>query len=428
MATDYGWDVELKDNTVKWEILKRNVQNHIKSINFGYVSKLREIGVDFINAKAYLNKENKVMFHHNNEDYEVKSKYIIIATGGRPRYMVSKNPEIKFEEECITSDDLFSLDKNPGKTLVVGGGYIAIEWAGFLKELGNEVIMINRSSFLRAFDKTIAGKIMEGMVGDNLKAFQNTTISNVEKVGENDYIVDLLVGSEIKKAKVNTILFAIGRDPNTSMLTNTGVRINNKTMKIEGCKEEPERTSIDHIYAIGDIVEGIPELMPVAQKSGRLLAHRLFHRRKEDLDEKEILNKYSMDYSFIPTTIFSNVEYSFVGMNEEEADKAFGEDNIEVYHIEVTPLELSLYSNNSSTAYMKIICERNKGEKVLGLHYLGPNAGEVIGGFALAMKLGLSKNDLDKTLGVHPTVSEDLFNLNITKRSGKDYIKTDCWS
>ena len=428
MAKDYGWDVELKDNSVKWEIIRRNVQNHIKSINFGYVSKLRENGVDYINAKAYINKDNKVMFHFNNNDYEVKSKYIIIATGGRPRYMQIKNSDFKVEEEWITSDDLFALDKNPGKTLVVGGGYIAIEWAGFLKEIGNEVIMINRSTFLRAFDNTIAGKIMDGMVGDNLKAFQHTTISDIEKIGEQDYIVDLLIGSEIKQAKVNTILFAIGRDPNTSMFSNSSIRINSRSMKIEGRKEEPERTSIDHIYALGDVVEGVPELMPVAQKSGKLLAHRLYHRNKEDLPEDQIIKKFSMDYSFIPTTVFSNVEYSYVGLNEEEANKKYGEENIEIYHIETTPLELTLYADNWSTAYMKIIWERNKDEKVLGIHYLGPNAGEVIGGFAVAMKLGLKKSDLNQTLGVHPTVSEDLFNLDITKRSGKDYIKTDCWS
>ena len=166
--------------------------------------------------------------------------------------------------------------------------------------------------------------------------------------------------------------------------------------------------------------------MPVAQKSGKLLAHRIYQRKKGELSEEEIINKFSMDYRYIPTTVFSNVEYSYVGLSEEEAVKEYGEDNIEVYHREVTPLEASIYAHNSKTAYMKLIVERNSTEKVIGIHYLGPSAGEVINGFGIAMKLGLTKKDFDNAIGIHPTVSEDFFNLTVTKRSGDDYIKTDC--
>mmetsp|Transcript_5574 Transcript_5574/g.5296 ORF Transcript_5574/g.5296 Transcript_5574/m.5296 type:complete len:287 (+) Transcript_5574:821-1681(+) len=286
--------------------------------------------------------------------------------------------------------------------------------------------MINRSSFLRVFDQTIAGKILENMVGGNLKAFGKTTITNITKEDEDQYLVDLLIDGEPKKAKVNSILLAIGRDPNTHVVENSGVKINPRSFKVEGRVEEPERTCVDQIYALGDILEGVPELMPVAQKSGTLLAHRIYHRNKGELTEKEILKKYSMDYSNIATTVFSNVEYSYVGLNEEEAIEKYGEDNIEIYHREVTPLEASIYSENSRTAYMKLIVERNETEKVIGIHYLGPSAGEVINGFGLAMKLGITKKDIDNTIGIHPTVGEDFFNLTVTKRSGKDYIKTDC--
>jgi len=286
--------------------------------------------------------------------------------------------------------------------------------------------MINRSSFLRVFDQTIAGKIMENIKGGSLKAFENTNISSVEKLNDDEYLVNLSIDGKMKQAKVNSILFAIGRDPNTNVIGNSGVRLNNRSMKIEGRKNEPERTSVDNIYAVGDIVEDVPELMPVAQKSGKLLAHRLYHRAKGEISEEEIISKYSMDYSHIPTTVFSTVEYSYVGLNEEEAIDKYGEDNIEIYHREVTPLEVSIYHANFTTAYMKIICERNEEEKVIGMHYLGPCAGEVINGFALAMKLGIRKADLDGSIGIHPTVGEDMFNLDVTKRSGKDYIKTDC--
>jgi thioredoxin reductase (NADPH) len=286
--------------------------------------------------------------------------------------------------------------------------------------------MINRSSFLRVFDQTIAGKIMNHMVGENLKALEKSNISNISRTKEGDLMVELLVDGQPKKAKVDSILLAIGRDPNTSVIRNSGVKLNERSMKIQGRKEEPERTNVDQIYALGDVLEDVPELMPVAQKSGKLLAHRIFQRIKGKMTEEEILKKYSMDYNHIATTVFSTVEYSFVGLNEEEAIKQYGEDNIEIYHREVTPLEVSIYSNNMKTAYMKLIVERTEEERVIGIHYLGPNAGEVINGFALAMKMGVKKDDLDTIIGIHPTVSEDFFNLDITKRSGKDYMKTDC--
>lgn len=173
--------------------------------------------------------------------------------------------------------------------------------------------------------------------------------------------------------------------------------------------------------------------MPVAQKSGRLLAFRVSQRLKNQtskdpkdlLDEGDILKKYSTDYNHIPTTVFSPTEYSFVGLGEEEAMKIFGEDNIEVYHRETTPLQYSIYKSNTKVAYMKVVVEK-KSDKVVGIHYYGAAADEVIGGFAVAMKLGMKKSDLDATIGVHPSTSEDLFNLDVTKRSGKEFRKTEC--
>ena len=199
--------------------------------------------------------------------------------------------------------------------------------------------------------------------------------------------------------------------------------------------EERERTNVDHIYAVGDVVLGVPELMPVAQKSGKLLAHRVSLRLAKNgepqaqtkvIEEKEILEKYSTDYNLIPTTIFSPTEYSFVGLSEEEAERLYGKDNIEVYHREATPLQYAIYKNNTKVAYMKVIVNKKEQEKVIGIHYFGPSADEVIGGFALAMKLGMNKQHLDSTIGIHPSTSEDIFNLDVTKRSMEEFRKTEC--
>ena len=151
--------------------------------------------------------------------------------------------------------------------------------------------------------------------------------------------------------------------------------------------------------------------------------------------EDVILGRYTTDYDCIPTTVFSPTEYSFVGLSEAEATDKLGADNIEVYHREAIPLQLALYKENTKVAYMKVITTRSKegsealkgaDERVLGIHYYGPAADEMIGGLAVAMKLGMTKRDLDFTIGVHPSTSEDLYNLEITKRSGADFRKTDC--
>mmetsp|Transcript_5472 Transcript_5472/g.9267 ORF Transcript_5472/g.9267 Transcript_5472/m.9267 type:complete len:167 (+) Transcript_5472:1329-1829(+) len=166
--------------------------------------------------------------------------------------------------------------------------------------------------------------------------------------------------------------------------------------------------------------------MPVAQKSAKYLAHRISLRMAGEMKEEEILSRYSMEYDYIPTTVFTPTEYSFVGLNEEEAVKKYGAEEVEVYHRQMRPLQFSLTYNSPKQAYMKLICLKSEGERVIGMHYLGPSADELIGGYALSMKLGLRKEHLDRSLGVHPSVGEDLHNLEVTKGSGKPYAKTSC--
>lgn len=236
----------------------------------------------------------------------------------------------------------------------------------------------------------------------------------------------MIVDNKVKTIIVDTIMVAIGRDcdPQGMKVDKAGVKYDPTSKKIIGRAEEKERTNVDHIYAVGDILEGVPELMPVAQKSGRLLAHRLKHRF-DSTPERTILDLYSTDYNHIPTTVFSPIEYSYVGLSEEEAANKHGEANIEVYHKETTPLQYSIYSQNSKVAYMKVICEK-PSERVIGIHYYGPAADDVINGFAVAMKLGVTKRHLDSVIAVHPSTSEDLFNLDVTKRSGEEFRKTEC--
>ena len=329
MSEDYGLppvDANVKHS---WPVLRENVQNYIKGINFGYKNKLKQIGVDFVDARAIFKDDQSVEFEYGKglqkRKYELKSKNFVIATGLRPRPYEGV-PELK--EWAITSDDLFSLKDNPGKTLIIGGGYIAIECAGFLRGIGNEVILANRSTFLRVFDQDMASKVESQLEEEGLQLMHHTKIKSVKKLEDKLFEVELeskkkdKEGKEQKvvtKVQVNNILMAIGRDPNPDSFgaKNAGLELDKITRKILGRKEEPERTNIPHIYAVGDSLFGMPELMPVAQKSGKLLAHRVSLRMKNSVPEQEILSKYSTDYRLIPTTIFSPTEYSFVGLTEE---------------------------------------------------------------------------------------------------------------
>jgi thioredoxin reductase (NADPH) len=217
MAEDYGWGQQSDPLENNWEALRTNIQNYIKGINFGYKKKLKEIGVDFVESRAKFKDQHTVEFEFGKQGHELRAKSFVIATGVRPRQYEAL-PELK--KWAITSDDLFSLKENPGKTLVIGGGYIAVECAGFLRGLGNEVILANRSSILRVFDGDMAHKVIDQLEEEGIQIMTGSTIKSVIKLGERDFEVEIQTknGDKVKveKQRVNTILMAIGRDPNPS--------------------------------------------------------------------------------------------------------------------------------------------------------------------------------------------------------------------
>eukprot|EP00483_Globobulimina_turgida_P000293 UN00293 len=219
----------------------------------------------------------------------------------------------------------------------------------------------------------------------------------------------------------DTVLFATGRAPETNKLCLdlAGVKLDSDTGKIRCSKEV---TNIAHIFAVGDIVYGTPELTPVAIQAGKLLSHRLFGNE----------NNW-MDYNFVPTTIFTPCEYANCGYSEEEAEDVYDKDNLQVYHMKNNPLEHYCVKRTnkhaqqmSNSIFFKIICDKTQNEKIVGFHYCGPNAGEIMQGFALALKVGCSKNDLDNIVGIHPTCAEWFTLLKVTKASGDSADATAC--
>uniref|UniRef100_A0A5F9CAE5 Thioredoxin reductase 1, cytoplasmic n=1 Tax=Oryctolagus cuniculus TaxID=9986 RepID=A0A5F9CAE5_RABIT len=395
-SRNYGWKFE---DTVEhdWEKMTEAVQNHIGSLNWGYRVALREKKVVYENAYGEFIGPHQIKATNNKGKEKIYSaERFLIATGERPRYLGIPGDK----EYCISSDDLFSLPYCPGKTLVVGASYVALECAGFLAGIGLDVTVMVRSILLRGFDQDMANKIGAHMEEHGVKFIRQFVPIKVEQIeagtpGRLRVVAKSTNSEETIEGEYNTVLLAIGRDACTRKigLETVGVKINEKTGKIPVTDEE--QTNVPYIYAIGDILEGKLELTPVAIQAGRLLAQRLYAG-----------STVKCDYENVPTTVFTPLEYGACGLSEEKAVEKFGEENVEVYHSFFWPLEWTIPSRDNNRCYAKIVCNLKDNERVVGFHVLGPNAGEVTQGFAAALKCGLTKTQLDSTIGIHPVCAE----------------------
>ena len=403
----YPQQIEHKFN---WETLVENVQMHIYSLNYGYRTQLRSKKV------TYYNKLAKIVSPHTIELTDSKGKTetvttdkIVIAVGGRPNY--PNLPGAK--EHCITSDDIFSLKKAPGKTLIIGASYIALETAGFLREIGYDVTVMVRSVLLRGFDSDMAKRIGENLERLGVVFKYKCTPVSFTKQGET--IICEYENTETKKKEkgtYDTVLLAVGRVPDTTKLLGEKVKLKlAQSGKI--AVDASEKSSIDNIYSIGDCAEGRPELTPPAIMAGKLLARRLFAKQST-----------LMDYVNIPTTVFTPIEYGSCGLSEEAAKKQYG-NNVVVYHKEFKPLEWEFDKNIEEACYMKIIVNKADKNKVIGFHIFSPNAGEVTQGIGVAMKIGVTKDQLDSAVGIHPTIAEEMTTMDTTKEMG-DGKKSGC--
>ena len=298
-----------------------------------------------------------------------------------------------------------------------------------------------RSKFLRGFDDDIACKIVDNMRVEGTNFLVGCIPVQIEKRDDGR----LEVSYQTVKARhcsmkpkdegyssheplgavsptepaehvhtdvFDTVMLAIGREPNTPKLNLAAVGV--ETAPNGKIYHHNERITRDHIYVLGDVGEPCIELTPVAIKQGILLANRLYGGKST-----------LFDFKWFPTTVFTPLEYGCIGCSEEKAYEIFGEANIEVFHAEFTPLEHYLV-HSKQKCYAKLVVNYLDHQRVVGFHYLGPNAGEVTQGFAGAMRAGLRKKDWDAVVGIHPTCAEEMVTLRWTKRSGLDPKKTGC--
>merc|ERR1719466_603489 len=291
------------------------------ALNWGYRVALREKSVQYLNEYAqFVDNHTIKTTNKKGKEKTVTAAKFILATGGRPRY-----PAIPGAEHGISSDDLFSLPHNPGKTLLIGASYIALECAGFLAGMGLETTVMVRSILLRGFDQQMANKIGEYMEEHGVNMVRECVPTSIEKIGDGSP-AKLKVTGKYKDGteyvdEYNTVIFAIGRDACTNKigLDKVGVELNPKNGKV--VHNEAEQTNVPNIYAIGDVLEDKPELTPMAIQAGKLLARRICGS-----------SKVLADYKMVATTVFTPLEYGTVGYAEEDARKEFGDAAIDVYH------------------------------------------------------------------------------------------------
>ena len=342
----------------------------------------------------------------------LRADNIVIACGGRPCHL----PLPGCAALCVTSDDLFSLRHPPGKTLVIGASYVALECAGFLRELGYETHVMMRSEPLRGFDRQMAQHVLDHLKSLGTVVLRGTP-SRFESAEHGGVLVtwDVADGGDVTQGAYDTVLLAIGRTFDIEALGLASAVVSySASGKIPTVRDQ---TNVPHIYAIGDVsVAPHCELTPVAAMAGRLLAKRLFGGGTEH-----------MQYGCVPTAVFTPLEYAHVGPSEEDARATYA--NVEVYHAQIAPLEWAIPDRDAAHCYAKAICVATDGAssaRVVALHLCAPNAAEIMQGFAVAIQCGLTKTQLDSAIGIHLTVAESLTALHVTKSSGAPVRRMGC--
>jgi thioredoxin reductase (NADPH) len=412
LAEAFGWEEPPQDAApvISWTKLQDNVENYIRSLNFGYVVSMRDNNVKYLNARARFVDPHTLEYTGRRGDVSrITARRVLLATGGRPSLPAKVTGA---REHAITSDDLFRLHEDPGKTLVVGASYVALECAGFLHGIGRSATVMMRSIPLRGFDSDMAQRVVDFMEADGVRFIKKAVPLALSK-SDAGIAVDFTDESGAQHQETfDTVLFATGRRPETRGM---GLEEIGVALKDDGkvAVDAFDRTSVPHVYAIGDIADGGLELTPVAIQAGRLLADRLYAKGQE-----------LMSYHTVPTTVFTPLEYGCVGLTEEMALATYNDD-LDVFHTNFSPLAWSMAHVHDNRCYMKMLV-RKSDDRVVGFHLLAPDAGEIVQGVAVALRAGATKSMFDSTIGIHPTMAEDITQLKITKASGMSPEKEGC--
>jgi glutathione reductase (NADPH) len=379
-AAGYGWSVG--GSRFDWRALIDAKNVEIERLNGVYARLLADAGVELFEGRATIRDPHTVAIGAR----QLRARHILVATGSWPHV-----PEIPGVELAITSNEAFHLEALPERALIVGGGYIAVEFAGILHGLGSKVTQLYRGPlFLRGFDGDVRRFLAEEMRKKEIDLRFERNVESIER-GPRGLVSRLTDGTEVES---DIVLFATGRAPLTAGLglEEVGVKLAaNGAVVVDALS----CSSVPSLHAIGDATDRV-NLTPVAIHEGMCLAQTLFGGRPTPVDHENV-----------PSAVFSQPPIGQVGLTEEAARERC--EGVDVYRSEFRPL-LHTLSGRSERCLMKLVVERGS-ERVLGVHVVGEHAGEIVQGFAVAVKMGATKAQLDATIGIHPTAAEELVTL-----------------
>lgn len=381
-AAGFGWTVG--ETKFDWKTLVANKDKEIDRLNGIYIRNLDKAGVEIVECRATVKDAHTV--HLVGQDRDVTAERILIAVGAAPFL-----PDIPGIEHAITSNEAFHLEDLPKRVVVVGGGYIAVEFAGIFNGLGVETMQLYRGPlFMRGFDDDLRDLLSEEMTKKGIDLRMNSDIVSIEK-RDGELHLKLTDGDIIR---TDCVMYATGRNPNTKGLglEEAGVKLGQAG---EVVVDDYSKSTVDSIYAVGDVTDRA-NLTPVAIREGHAFADTVYGGKK-----------VKVDHSIIPTAIFSQPEMGTVGLTEAQAREKYEE--VDIYKTAFRALKNTL-SGSQERTFMKLIVDA-KSDKVLGVHIMGSGAGELIQAIGIAVTVGATKAQFDDTIAVHPTAAEELVTL-----------------
>ena len=391
-ASAYGWQVD--QESFDWATLRDNKTKEIERLNGIYRKLLEDAGVALFEAHATLIDAHTLQVG----EQTVTSKYILIATGGWPVV-----PEFPGSEHAITSNEAFYLPEFPDSVVIVGGGYIAVEFAGIFAGLGARTTLVYRGDlFLRGFDDSVREFVKEEVQKKHINLLFNSNVAQIEKrMGADSHSSFELTMTDGTQQTSDLVLYATGRKPKTAGLglEQAGVALGENGQVLVN---DDYQTSVDNIYAIGDVTDRI-QLTPVAIEEGMCIANNLFTDNP----------KKHLDYQNIATAVFCQPNIGTVGLTEAEAVTQYAGD-LDIFESDFKPMKHTLSGRDERT-YLKMIVRRSD-DVVLGIHMVGPDAGEITQGLAVALVAGATKAQFDATVGIHPTAAEEFVTMRSISR------------
>lgn len=388
-AKGYGWHTESAH--FDWPTLKANKDQEIQRLNGIYRNLLGNAGVEVLDGHARILDPHRVEVTAEGSRREVTAQRLLIAVGGEPFI-----PDFSGKEHVWSSNDVFALDQLPKSVAIVGGGYIAVEFAGIFNGLGVETHLIYRGDeVLRGFDDDVRRFAHAEMVKKGVHIHINDNVESIEKKAEGEYTCQLTSGNQLE---LGAVMYATGRKPKLQGLglENTSIAPTDKgTLTVN----ESFQTSEPSIYAVGDVL-GRVELTPVALAEGMALARHLY-------DQQPI----NVDYDTIPTAVFSQPSIATVGLTESQARDQYAD--VAVYESEFKAMKHTLTDINER-CYMKLLVDI-ASDRVVGCHMVGADAAEIMQGLAVALKAGATKAIFDETIGIHPSAAEEFVTMRLPR-------------